>query len=442
MFSVWHWLIVIIVGAVIALSIMAVSVSRVRRILFNLAERRVYIGRETPLEEPSPGRIALPYLLIFWTLAILVGLTLAPTVDLSVIAYPAEYAQRAPTASLYGIAINVLTPLCLIAALVVHFRPNHSRQLKYCLVMACIPLMTLLFMPSSVLDAIRKLMVAGKEVSITGALILLGLAFWDVVLVVIISVVGGAWVRNQVAYGNRSPAPWEQYLFAFVRMRWAGPIIILCSFLSKSVMLLLLITRYVAIERFRYRPVIYLRSFRYERAAEVLGSAIAPAVAPFGVLKGLVHGQQTGSTLMSKASIWQFGLMATVPDAHWQDWVTKALRTASLVIIDCSVLTASVIWEVGQALLHVNRQRVLIITSENATMDPVVDTEIVRYGNGVNAISKLRADLATWAQSTVSGDLRAVRYVTSFAWIIVLLVVCTTFALEVAGEVETAFRLR
>jgi hypothetical protein len=46
-------------------------------------------GQQTPLQEPTPGYIALPHLLAFWVLTILLGLIFAPTVDLRTLLNPA-----------------------------------------------------------------------------------------------------------------------------------------------------------------------------------------------------------------------------------------------------------------------------------------------------------------------------------------------------------------
>jgi hypothetical protein len=133
------------------------------------------------------------------------------------------------------------------------------------------------------------------------------------------AVLGGTWIRRQVSAGLKIPLVWEQFLFTLVHVPAAGPLILILFFFAKDLMLVLLMIRYLSGERFRRQPVIYLRSFYYDAAAKVFGEAVAPALAPFGVIKGIVHSKQTGGALFSRTSIWQFGLVATVPDAHWKD---------------------------------------------------------------------------------------------------------------------------
>src|SRR5580693_6896838 len=101
-------------------------------------------------------------------------------------------------------------------------------------------------------------------------------------------------------------------------MEYAGPLIVVTYFISSDVItLILLMSRYVIVERFSSESIIYLRSFAYEEAAEILGETVSPAVSCLGVLKALVHHLQPGAASVSSTSIWQFGFIATVPDAYW-----------------------------------------------------------------------------------------------------------------------------
>jgi hypothetical protein len=193
--------------------------------------------------------------------------------------------------------------------------------------------------------------------------------------------------------------------------------------------------RYLIVERFRQQPVIYLRSFHYDDAAEVFGDAIAPAVAPCGVVKGLVHSQQTGGALFSRTSFWQLGLMATVPDARWKDWVTKALRSARLVIIDNSMPTGSIKWEIAAALQAVDPRRVLVIARDQAATNTTVDVEVIKYGQGRKAMAQLHRDIAGWVGRALPGGLPS--RLLAAVWICVLLLVIVLFVLQVFFAVSS-----
>ena len=98
-------------------------------------------------------------------------------------------------------------------------------------------------------------------------------------------------------------------------------------------------------------------------------------MADSGVIVGLVTSAQTNSVLMSRTSIWQCGLMAVIPDEHWREWVDNVLQTASLSIIDSTVATDSVLWEIQTAsrLMPPNDIAILKLASTEA---PVPSTEV------------------------------------------------------------------
>jgi len=158
--STWHWYLIIFIGVSLYLFIAFVTRSRRRRKLFTYAERRAYGeqspleeptpdgGQRAPVEEPTPGYIALPYLLAFWVFTILLGLILAPAVDLSELLN-----SKSDMSRFLFLVISIGFIACLIAGILEHFRPNHSRQLKYSLIMACLPLSTLFLAPTSILHA-------------------------------------------------------------------------------------------------------------------------------------------------------------------------------------------------------------------------------------------------------------------------------------------------
>ena len=370
----------------------------------------------TPLDEPTPGFIALPYLLAFWVFAVLLGLIVAPVVPLSeLLGKPLGPAAPASLAIQFGFIV------CIFAGILEHFRPNHSRQRKYTLIMASVPLLILFLVPKSLLDTFKRAPAAGISISFLEVALLCCAIFWSVLLVSIIAVLGGMWVRRQACNAQSPLRGWEQFLFTIVHMRYAGPLIVVCFIFSKELFLVLLMIRYLIVERFRQQPVIYLRSFHYDDSADVFGDAIAPALAPFGVVKGLVHSQQTGGALFSRTSFWQLGLMATVPDAHWKDWVTKALRSAGLVIIDSSMPTGSIKWEIAAALHAVDGRRVLIIARDQASTNSTVDVEVIKYGQGPKAMARLQRDITGWAGRALPGGLsERLRFATA-VWICLLL---------------------
>lgn len=429
----WFWItlslvILSLVGFTLFVS-STYSNSPARRRLFAYAERQVYVetspkksipdgGQQTPLQEPTPGHIELPYLLAGCMLTVLLGLILAPTIDLR-----ALFDLNSGGAIPFQLGSSLLLLSSVGASIIVHFRPNHSRQLKYSLVLAGCLLLPLFLMPRIILDALERGSVKVALPYFT--------EMYPVFLVAIMAVLGGTWIRRQVSTVQKIPRAWEQFLFTLVHVPAAGPLILILFLFGKDLMLVLLMIRYLSGERFRRQPVIYLGSFHYDAAAKVFGEAVAPALAPFAVIKGLVHSKQTGGALFSRTSIWQFGLMATVPDAHWKDWVAKALSSASLVIIDRSVQTESVMWEVATALHFVDQRRVVIISSDQEPINNTSDVEVIKYGHGPEMITRLRRDIGSWAETTLpTGRSKRV-----FVTVVLICATLLAYILEVAASV-------
>lgn len=399
----WQW---VVIGFVIALLIAgigffiaALSRSSVRRYLSSWRETRVYAGEPRRLDESPPFHVALPFVLAAWVLAAAAGLAWAPAVNLDdysrLSIYPLKHSLVLNLSALWYASV----PLFMLSTVLVHLRPNHSRQLKYSLAIGYIPTVDLFFVPTSLIDAVQRTAVMSAPEAFSTSVIW----FWPTATTVLIGMFGGLWVRRRAFDGRTSPAAWEQRLFTIMRMRWSGPALIVLFVALTPVAVIFFVVRYLIIERFRQQPLVYLRSFHHD-ATDVFGHAIAPALARFGVIRGLMHGRQTASALFEKASFWQFGLMDTVPDESWQDWVGKVLRTARLVIVDCSKLTESVAWEVDQAMQQVGRRRVLVIADETLSIDRPFDAEVLRYGRGAEAMARLRAEIETWAAHALAPD--------------------------------------
>ena len=172
-----------------------------------------------------------------------------------------------------------------------------------------------------------------------------------------------------------------------------------------DLLLVLLVVRYKAIERFLQRPIVYLRSFQHQHANQVFGRAIAPALSGYGVIIGLVHNLQTGSRLFSRTSLWQFGWMAVVPEGRWQEWVSTALDRASLAIVDCSVVTESVLWEIRTAVSALDVTRIAVIRgTRDGNYHDFPGVQVFEYSNeNSQELRQLKEKLRRWGKVTSRG---------------------------------------
>jgi hypothetical protein len=206
-------------------------------------------------------------------------------------------------------------------------------------------------------------------------------------------------------------------------MKWIIPlmlILVMCGF--KDLLLVLLVIRYIAIERFRQRPIVYFRSFHHQHANQIFGRAIAPALSSYGVIMGLVNNLQTGSRLFSRTSLWQFGWMAVVPEGRWQEWVSTALDRASLAIIDCSVVTESVLWEIRAAVCALDVTRIAVIRgTRDSDCHDFPGVQVFEYSNeNSQSLRQLKERLDRWAKITSRSSQQTI----VIAWMLAIMVIC------------------
>jgi hypothetical protein len=109
----------------------------------------------------------------------------------------------------------------------------------------------------------------------------------------------------------------------------------------------------------------------------VFARIVAPAAAVHGVVVALVHARQTASDLQAKIPMALQAEVQAVPDEAWQTWVEAQLRSASAVILDCSVVTESVTWEFAAASAALERR--LILLEREGTATRIAPGAVVRY---------------------------------------------------------------
>jgi hypothetical protein len=400
-----------------------ISRSEFRDWVSRTSERKTYSVPGQLQQEHTRGSLLLPRLMILWTGAVIAGVFVMPSMTLESLSVPAyKLFQSAPAASVLANIINVTLVVCFFIAMRVHFRPNHSRRLKYTVIMFPIPLLALTTVPKATLGSMGYPDLVDAPFAVSAVLIMLIVNSWGVVTVLTLAVAGGRWLRSKTP--GRISADFsssERRFFRFVQMSCAGPLLIVLFFLSRDLMLIVLMFRYIVIERFRQKPIIYLRSFQHADAVRVFGRAVAPAISSYGVIVGLVSGVQTKSVLMSRTSVWQFGVMATVPDERWREWVERALQDAAFAVVDCTILTDSVLWETRTAVSLVEPDHVVLITSEggNPHVD-IPDLNVFTYTSTQKSLIKLKRDLKTWTNLVSDHPIGRIPHLEICAWVIIV----------------------
>jgi hypothetical protein len=100
--------------------------------------------------------------------------------------------------------------------------------------------------------------------------------------------------------------------------------------------------------------------------------------------------------------------MAAVPDGRWQEWVSTALNRASLAIVDCTVVTESVLWEIRTAVSALGVTRIAVINgTQDKNFHDSPGVQIFESSDGSSqGLRQLRKELHNWGKITISRGLR------------------------------------
>lgn len=124
----------------------------------------------------------------------------------------------------------------------------------------------------------------------------------------------------------------------------------------------------------------FLRSFHNPQAVQVFGEVIAPVASRFAPVVGLCsERQQPGDFhVVTEANV--HGVFRRVPDAHWRTWVEQHLHACTAAIIDVSVQTTSVSWELEQAIATVGGPFTVVLADADAAAgEATPGVETIRY---------------------------------------------------------------
>jgi hypothetical protein len=436
--SLIHWLLVllvlVLVLAPIIFGLLLINRTRARTWLARLSEHQSYstVGEtkeETPgsklvreIKEETPSSILFKLLIYSWLLILTSGLFFVRRLEPFFSSKQPSYAAMIEVIGILN-GLGILAPaLCFIIAAIIHFQPNHSRLLKYFFLLLPLPFENLFYLPTALLSRQSS---GSLSTFFIECLILFSVISWGLTLSAALMIFGIYWLK-QTEITTRSFSRYEYSVFHFIRMKWIGPFMFILLWSSKDLLLVLLVVRYIAIERFRQRPIVYLRSFQHQYANQVFGRTIAPALSSYGVIMGLVHNLQTGSRLFSRTSLWQFGWMAVVPDGRWQEWVSTALNRASLAIVDCSVVTESVLWEIRTAVNALDVTRIAVIRgTHDSNCHDFAGVQVFESSNeNSQVLRQLKKKLHRWGKITSRGLQQTRMYQIVIAWMLAVMALC------------------
>jgi hypothetical protein len=127
-----------------------------------------------------------------------------------------------------------------------------------------------------------------------------------------------------------------------------------------------LLLRYFTGAALAARPIVYLRSFSHQPAADLFGSSVARAASRYGTLVALVHRRQAIRALARRLRMTERSSFSVVPDDRWQPWVDEQLTRCSAVIVDASASTDGLNWELSRVRELVDPRNVVVLRDEQS----------------------------------------------------------------------------
>jgi hypothetical protein len=288
--------------------------------------------------------------------------------------------------------LRIVPGFALLGALYLHFRPGHDRRAKYMWLLcwasasAWVSLDGYLdLLASSQLLSSDSWSVSYRHSIPRSALIVLVLL--NPAFALAIADVASSWWRRRI--DDRGAVRWHRWLRN-------GAIPVLFVFSPHPILLIYLLLRYHVNETLAEQPIVYLRSFHHTHGPNAFGRIVVKAASRFGVIAAIVHRSQRGSVLMSLANVLDHARVERVADDRWQDWVVQRLKSATAVVIDVTITSPSVTWELTTALAHVGPERIVLMAEEGATFPAGTGVARIEYALERRSLKAARRSLEAW----------------------------------------------
>jgi hypothetical protein len=178
-----------------------------------------------------------------------------------------------------------------------------------------------------------------------------------------------------------------------------------CSLIlfAAPLVLFVFLLRYHTAARLTVQPILYLRSFSYTDTPTAFGKIVAPAARQYGVVVALAHESQTPRGLHAKTHPFEQATLSVVADEVWQSWVTAQMQRAAAVVLDRSVETVSVAWELEQAVGLLGEGRVAVLSQASQPPLEIPGLCEIRYTLDWRGRSRARQVLRRWLSAVHYG---------------------------------------
>jgi hypothetical protein len=162
--------------------------------------------------------------------------------------------------------------------------------------------------------------------------------------------------------------------------------------------------RFVVYHAKAQQPIIYLRSFSIPDVTTAFGRIVVPATSKIGVVSALIHPSQNAMSLQSAVNLSDRARLSISSDDEWQTWVNTQLLHASSAIVDTTISTASVQWELENALEKLGPSHVAVLYQSEEPPDLPKGVWALRYSLAPREARVAQVKLKEWLRCAEKGE--------------------------------------
>lgn|GEM_PF-3710881 len=143
-------------------------------------------------------------------------------------------------------------------------------------------------------------------------------------------------------------------------------------------------------------PILFFRTFRNPSLGVVYEQIVARAARRIGIVHGLAHITQPPSSLQAGLDFSDEARLEVVQDQEWKSWVLERLAHARAVIVEASVESESLRWEIDSAIERVGASRVAVLVRKGLHAPQARGVWICEYTIDRRGQREARRKLRQW----------------------------------------------
>jgi len=282
---------------------------------------------------------------------------------------------------LLAVPVAIIGLVAMLSAWVVHGLPGHSRNLKYVLYYLGSAGIGLVFSVRG--TSARALEIAG----------VIGVVDFAVAVACVALLRPDRPLEPGDSSSRRALAAWR--LVSWIQGPDVPSILVITALGVVQLGIPYVFIRWCAGARVGRRAVLYLRSFHDDQAGRVFAEVLTPALHRTVAVTGLVHVAQPMSDLSRNVPLLWRSRFVAIADQNWRAWVERHLEAALAVVVDVSVATDSVTWELDRALAVLPPERLLVL-HRTGTPAPAGLPSVQYDLSSPAGIGQVRSSLSGW----------------------------------------------